>query len=279
MPLLLGICLAWQIPLRAEESPLVMGVFPRKGFTRTIENFTPLADYLSSQLGRKVILESGRNFAEFWQGVEQRRYDLVHYNQYHYVRSHKNLGYDVIAKNEENHRSTISGVLIVRKDSGIKNVAELRGKKIIFGGGRDAMQGYIIASYLLQQAGLPKDAYQAIFAGSPPNAIYATYYRQAGAAGSAGVNLELPMLRKNLDISQLKILARSDRLAQLPWAVKSELSPAVKAQLTSLLTNLSRSEAGRRILKRAGLTAIIPAKDNEYDPHRKIIKLILGEDY
>ena len=62
--------------LAAEESPLVMGVFPRKGFTQTITSFTPLAEHLSAVLGRKVVVESGRNFADFWQGVEQRRYDL-----------------------------------------------------------------------------------------------------------------------------------------------------------------------------------------------------------
>lgn len=266
-------------PVFAEESSLVFGVFPRKGFTRTIKTFTPLAEYLSAQIDRKVIIKSGRNFSNFWDGVEQRRYDLVHYNQYHYVRSHKEFSYEVIAKNEENHQSTMSGVLIVRKDSGIQTLEDLRGKKIIFGGGRYAMQSHIIASYLLEQAGLKKTDYEYAFAESPPNAIYATYYRQAVAAGSADANLNLPIVKKRIDTSQLKIIARGDKLAHLPWAVKSELSASLKDKIKLSLIALRESAAGRKILKQANLTAIVKTSDKEYDPHRQIIKLVLGEEY
>jgi len=263
----------------AEEPPLLMGVFPRQGFTRTMENFSLLADYLHSHLGRKVILKSARNFAEFWQGVEHGQYDLVHYNQYHYVRSHKELGYEVIAKNEEHHQTTLRGVLVVRKDSGIANVADLRGKKIIFGGGRHAMQSYIVASYLLQQAGLSKSSYQALFSESPPNAIFATYYEQAAAAGSGDANMAIPVIQQRIDVSQLKILARSKKLAQLPWAVKKTLSPALKTRIANLLVNLDKTKAGREVLQRAGLTGIRAAIDKDYDMDRKIIRQVLGEDY
>ena len=277
--LLVVYCCVYISPLVAEESPLVFGVFPRKGFTRAIESFTPLAEYLSAQLGRKVVIKSSRNFAEFWQGVEQRRYDLVHYNQYHYVRSHSEFSYEVIAKNEENYQSSMSGVLIARKDSGIQSLEELRGKKIIFGGGRTAMQSYIVASYLLQQAGLKQTDYEFAFAESPPNAIYATYYRQAIAAGSADANLELPVVKKRIDTSQLRIIARGESLAHLPWAVKTELAKSLKEQLMTLLIGLQQSPEGKKILHRAALTAIRPAIDTEYDPQRKIIKLVLDEDY
>jgi phosphonate transport system substrate-binding protein len=261
------------------DTDFVLGIFPRKGFTQALQNFTPLAEYLGRQLKRKVVLKSGRNFSEFWQGVVQRDYDLVHYNQYHYVRSHKEFAYDVIARNEENHESTISGALIVRKDSGIKQLTDLRGKRIIFGGGPRAMQSYIIATYLLQQAGLPDSAYETAFAESPTNAIYATYLQQAAAAGSADSNLHLPMVKNRIDTSQLKVLARGEKLAHLPWAVKRELPEALKQRITQLLISLNTTPEGREILHSADLTAIRETSDEDYDPHRKIIKQILGESY
>ena len=279
MTLLLVLYLAWLPRLMADTAPLVMGVFPRKGFVHTLENFTPLAEYLSTELGRKVILQSARNFDSFWQGVEQRRYDLVHFNQYHYLRAKKDFGYEVIAKNEENHRSTMSGALFIRQDSGVKTLSDLRGKKIIFGGGRDAMQSYITPSYLLQQAGLNKDAYVTTFAESPMNALFATYFQQALAAGSADVNLELPMVKSRIDTAQFKILAKSEPLAHLPWAVKHELDATLKARLKILLIHLNESSQGRNVLQRASLTAIVSTEDSDYDPHRRIIKQVLGEDY
>lgn len=280
LALLLVCSLVCLIPLRGVVADtLTLGVFPRKGFSQTLEQFTPLAEYLSRQSGREVVLRSGRNFAEFWQGVEQRQYDLVHYNQYHYVRSKKAFGYEVIAKNEEFHESTISGALLVRRDSGIETLTDLRGKKVIFGGGQRAMQSYIVASYLLEEAGLQPSDYEYAFASSPLNAIFATYYRRAVAAGSADINLQLPMIKKRIDTTQLRVLAKGEALAHLPWAVKAELPEPLKQQLSQLLTTLTESPAGRAVLKSADLTDILPASDGEYDAHRRMILRVLGEDH
>lgn len=280
LSLTLGImCQSSVIAGEVGEAPLNMGVFPRKGFIRTIESFTPLAEYMSEKLGRKVVVKSSRNFADFWRGIEYRQYDIVHYNQYHYVKSKKEYGYEVFGKNEENHQSSMSGAIIVRKDSGIDSLADLRGKKIIFGGGVRAMQSYIIPSFLLEQSGLKPSDYEYAFAESPPNAIYTVYFRQANAAGSADINLQLPVVKKRIDISDLKIIARSEKLAHLPWAMKNDLETDMKLKIKSALINLSEIQRGKQILESANLTGILPANDEEYHPHRRIIKQVLGEEY
>ncbi len=42
---------------------------------------------------------------------------------------------------------------------------------------------------------------------------------------------------------------------------------------------MSKSEKGKAALTRARLTGLIKAKDKDFDPHRKIVKAVLGEDY
>ena len=79
------------------------------------------------------------------------------------------LGHHVIAHIEEAGRSRISGVIYVRKDSGITDLAQLKGRTIIFGGGEDAMVSYVSTSSLLQRAGLKKGDFKPIFAVNPPN--------------------------------------------------------------------------------------------------------------
>ena len=78
-----------------------MGVFPRRSPEATQQAFQPLAEHLSKVLGEDVKLVVPKSFREFWKGVKQKQFDLVHYNQYHYIRSHKECGYRVIAANEE----------------------------------------------------------------------------------------------------------------------------------------------------------------------------------
>ena len=155
-----------------------MGVFPRNNATETTTMYTPLADYLSERLGRKVILVTSKDFDSFWKAVTERRYDIVHYNQYHYIRSAQT--YRVIAHNQEFGKNAVAGALYVRKDSGITEVSQLRGRTVIFGGGKDAMMSYIAPRFLLMQAGLKEGDFKTEFAVNPPNALLALYQQAGG---------------------------------------------------------------------------------------------------
>jgi len=200
------VLLAWSVwctPVQAEaqtqDDELIFGVFPRRNAAETITSFEPMARYLSEQLGRPVQLVTSMTFAAFWHSVETRQYDIVHFNQYHYVKSRNLYGYNVILKNEENGESTIAASIVVRKDSGLDKIVDLKDKRIIFGGGPTAMQSYIGASYLLQQGGLHEQDYQTVFARNPPNAILATYYRQADAAGTGDKVLDFALFKNAID--------------------------------------------------------------------------------
>ena len=268
------------IPLSgsAQNKPIIMGVFPRRNTKTTYRMFWPMAAYLAGELGIQVKLETEKNFMTFWKNVENRKYDLVHFNQYHYVVAHKHFGYNAILMNEEQSRSTISGAIVVRKDSGIKSAMDLKGKTIVFGGGPRAMQSYIMAKWLLQQDGLTEDMYTTKFARNPPNAIIMTYNKQADAAGTGDAVLRMNVVEKNINTSELEFLALSQPDAHLPWATSESLSPMLSDQIRNILSELHTDPFGRHVLKRAELTRLLPAIDSDYDQARTIIKDIYGED-
>jgi len=264
----------------AEESdaPIRIGVFPRRNVDTTKSMFTPLAEGLGRALHRRIELETSHDFAAFWQQVEQQRYDIVHYNQYHYLRSHKDHGYQVIVHNVEYGHDKISGAILVRKDSGINTLQDLKGKKIVFGGGRRAMLAYIMTTYLLRNAGLKEGDYFEQFALNPLKACLATYYLQTAAAGAGDYVLELPIIRQEIDVDEMKYLAVGEKLAHLPWAVRKDVAGTLGPQVQEYLTTLKKTKEGNEILTAAGLTNLVPAHDSDYDAHRRIIKTVLGED-
>jgi phosphonate transport system substrate-binding protein len=263
----------------AEDDPLILGVFPRRNATVTYKLFKPMVGYLSEQLHREVQLVTAKDFNTFWKGVVDKKYDIVHYNQYHYLKSHKAYGYQVILKNEEFGQDALAGSLLVRKDSGINSVADLKGKKIAFGGGPKAMIAYVVPVYLLQQAGLHKDDYEAIFAKNPPNAVLSVFYHQIDAAGAGDKVLNLNTVKSQIDVSQMEHLLTSDPIAHIPWAVKPGMTASLRDKIQQAMLKLNDTKQGKRILKNAQLTGIRIATDAEYDPHRLIIQSVLGESY
>jgi phosphonate transport system substrate-binding protein len=259
---------------QAADDPLLMGVFPRFHATETTTRYAPLADYLSERLGRKVSLVTSKDFQTFWQGVQEQRYDIVQYNQFHYIRSAKS--YQVIAHNKEFGKSTLAGTLYVRKDSGITRLAQLRGRTVLFGGGEDAMIGYIAPVYMMMQAGLKKSDFKSQFAVNPLNSVIGVYNKQADAAGSGDGVLDQPALKKVINTDELTVLAATEQLLHLPWAVKRTVPAPLRESIRSALVDLENNDAGKSVLKSAVLTGIGRAEDKDYDPHRKMARAVTG---
>lgn len=272
--LLLTLLLFGTPQVMAEET-LLMGVFPRRNATLTAQLFSPLADYLTVQLGKKVKLVTTKDFASFWQGVAEKRYDIVHYNQYHYV--HSANDYLVIATNEEQGRDKIAGALYVRRDSGITDITQLRGRKIVFGGGTDAMMSYIVPRFLLQEGGLNGSDYTAVFANNPPNAVLAVYFNKADAAGAGDVVMNLPTVTKIANKGELKFLAISKPIRHLPWAVRKDMPMEQQQRIQKLMVGLGDNEQGQAILKAARLSGIHKAADSDYDTAREIIRKVMSD--
>lgn len=254
--------------------PLLIGIFPRRDAIVTANLFRPLSSYLEEHLQQPVKLELSANFDVFMQRLQQRRYDLVHLNQFEYVNAHDNLAYEAIVQNEEFGEKMIRGAIYVRLDSGIKELEQLRGKEILFGGGPRAMMSYIVPTYLLRQAGLEAGDYQESYAINPPKAVISTFLKNADAGGAGELVRRLPMVRKNIDVDDLAVIATSEPLPHLPWAVKEEMDDDLKTQIKNILLGLKASPQGREILRQARLSAFNPVNDKDYDAHRAIINSI-----
>lgn len=260
-------------PRAATQEPLTLGILPRRNATLTTELFTPLVEYLSQSLGRRIELIISKDFDTFLQDVKDERFDIVHYNQFHYVRSSGQ--YRVIAHNREFGRSTVAGALYVKKDSGITHIEQLRGKVIIFGGGQDAMMSYILPRYLLLQAGLQPGDYKEVFAKSPPNSLIGLYYDEAQASGAGDILIDLKVVKNSVDTRQLTHLAVTEQLLHLPWAVRRTMEDEDAARIQALLIGLEASQEGLAILKQAQMTGIGIANDDSYAPHRRIIDQVM----
>ncbi len=251
---------------------LVLGVFPRYSATVVHSGFEPIARHLSAELGRKVILTTAKDQETFWENLVAGQYDIVHYNPLNYIESHTKYGFDVVAMNEEENKSTVSGALLVRRDSSIGRVEELRGKTILFGGGPKAMVSYWANVATLKRAGLNKGDYVEEFAKTPTNAVLGVYYRRTEVAGAASSWATWPAVAGAIDVSELRVLAEGEPLPLHPWAVRSSLGTPLIKQIQTALLKLNLDSNGKNILKKANLTGIRIATDADYDACRRLIK-------
>ena len=263
---------------QSQKKQLSIGIFPRRNVSMTHALFNPLIRYLSECLERPVHLETAKDFTQFWENLRNRQYDIVHFNQYHYILSHELYGYRAIVRNNEFGSSLIAGSIIVRKDKGYESLQDLRGKILLFGGGPRAMQSYIAPRWLLQNAGLHFGDYEEHIALNPPNAVISTFLGRADAAGAGDVIIRLDVVKNAIDVAQLTYLAKTEPMAQLPWAVHPRLSGDEVLAIKDVLYRLHETPVGQKLLDNAQLSGLDETKDSDYDPHRKIIRDVYGND-
>lgn len=249
--------------LAADDASLRFGVFPRWNAQIMVAEFAPLADTLSKAVGRDVRIETDKDFASFMQRVFTREFDLLHVNQLQYLQAHERAGYQVVAKLCESVDCTLRAMIVTHADSGLRRVADLRGKTVAFGG-RDAMVSHLLAQALLRRNGLDANTYRSVFAKNPPNALLTAYNGAADAAGVGSPVFERPEILRRVNPDKLRVLAMDEPVPPLPIAVRAGLDPALARGLRSVLLDIAVSVEGRRLLARMGATHFAPAEHDEY---------------
>ena len=253
-----------------------MGIFPRRPVAVTVKFFKPLAKKLSKELGEPVKIRVSKNFKAFWGEVKAGKYDVIHLNQYQYLLAKKEKGYRVIAVNEEFGSHKISGALSVRKDSGINNINDMKGKTILFGGGKKAMGSYIAPTYMLKKAGFVAGTdYTVKFSKNPVGAVMSTFAGRSDVAGSGDVILKIKSVKKNIDVDQMKIAQKSESFIHLPWAVSANMPDDKMKKIQAVMTNLKGTDDA--ILKSAKVTNFIIASDADFGKVREIVEYVTGE--
>lgn len=276
LPLLLVLLIS-QLVLAAQ--PLKVGIFPRYTQAETERLFQPMIQQLAGTLGQQLELITSPDFPAFWTKIQSQQFDLVHYNQYHYVKAASRYGHRVLVSNQEFGRNQLRAGIVVPKDSPIRSLAQLRDHKVLFGGGRSAMVSYIMATDLLRSAGLGPGDYVQQTALTPDSAVTSLYYRQGDAASASDVILQRKDLPWPNGGADLRTLAVSQPVAHLPWAVSTRVSEDLAKRLKQTLLALNQTPAGKRALTKAHLSGLVSVSDADYDLPRQIIARVLQEHY
>jgi phosphonate transport system substrate-binding protein len=133
---------------------ITMGVLPRLGPVELYDMFTPLAEHLSRETGEKVRLVIPKSFDDFKTMMRSNVVDLGFSNPLVYVQIRKEGEIEPLAVASEPKGGTrFRGIIIARKDSGIRTIRDLKGKKLLFVE-RDSAGGNIFQMLTLSKAGL-----------------------------------------------------------------------------------------------------------------------------
>lgn len=253
-----------------QKEEYVFGVHPLHNPQQLQVVYGPLIDFLNAHVPEVSFrLEASRNYATYEEKLYAGKFQFALPNPYQTILA-EDKDYKIFGKmgDDENFR----GIILVRKDSGINQVIDLKGKKVSYPA-PTALAATMLPQHFIHTHGLDvnKDT-ESVYVGSQESSIMNVYLKEV-AAGATWVLpwqillKEKPEIAKELEVKWETVPLRNNGLV-----VRNDVPQAIVDKVAQVLFSLHTHPEGREILARMPLSKFEKADHQTYKVVRDFIQ-------
>ncbi len=266
--LLAATATALALPFAAAQAQQVLRVttIPEEAASEQVRKFTPLADYLTKQLGMKVEFTPVSDYPAAVEALVNKKVELVWFGGFTFVQAQIRSGGKVIPLAQREEDSQFRSVFIAKTDSGIKTLADMKGKQISFGS-QSSTSGHLMPRSNLLDAGInpEKDFRRIAYSGAHDATIASVVSGKVDAAA-----LDITVWRKfvgenKVDTKAVDVFFTTPPYYNYNWSVHADMPAALRERIEKALLAIDpATPEGAEILKLARATRYIPTKAENY---------------
>lgn len=253
---------------RKDISVMKFGVVPLEAPAVMFKKFTPLVEYLSEELNRKIELRVAPDYRtavrEFGLGVTQ----ICYMTPLTYIQAHKAYGVELIAKALRNGKPYHHSVIITRDDSTIQSVKDIKNRSFAFGDIHSASSHVVPRAMLLEEGVSLEDLAMHKYLGYHDDVVE----RVLKGEFDAGAVRESTAYK--VKDQGLRFIKFSGEIPEFNICVSSAMNDDDKREIKSTLLNLSSTtKEGASILSSIdeNYTGFTEAADEDYSVIREMM--------
>jgi phosphonate transport system substrate-binding protein len=239
---------------------------PEEAATEQTRKFGPIVKYLESALGMKVEFTPVSDYPAAVEAMVNKNVDMVWFGGFTYVQASNRSGGKVIPIAHRVEDTKFQSVFITKADSGIKSLADLKGKQVSFGS-QSSTSGHLMPrSYLLQANIDPdKDFKRVAYSGAHDATIASVVSGKVDAAA-----LDITVWNKfvsegKVDTKAVVVFYTTPGYFNYNWSVHADMPAAMREKVTKALLAIDpETAAGKEILTLNRATRYIPTKAENY---------------
>ena len=265
-----------------ERPVMKIGYMNCNSEAETMARFKPLTKYLSDKLAIdfQTIPVDTQDFPERFAAGE---FEFTHSNSLVYVIMRENQQIELVATEMRgNYGSRTAGAIIAKKGSGIETLADIKGKRMIFGP-QLAPSGFLAQYDLMLREGIDPEqdiAYYAIPAGSfkHEKVVYAVYFGDYDVAAAPALDLELMTKDGKITADDFVILGQSPIFPYCTFGARNDLDPELIKRFQQALVDLTENDTvdyqgeTLKVLASAWIDGFEALQDSDYDYIREMAK-------
>jgi phosphonate transport system substrate-binding protein len=265
-----------------------MAFVPSVDSQKVLTSGEPIAQLLQAATNLSFRVSVPTAYTPVIEGMGASQVDVGWLSPFAYVLAHDKYNVQIGLASVRQGSKTYRSQIIVRADSGITTLDQLRGKRFAFVDPASA-SGYLFPNALLASKGIDyKTSFsESIFAGGHTQAVIAVYQGQVDGAATFGDSREgaAPTDARTTVVSTIpdimdavKPIAQTDPIPNDTVSFRSGLDPQMVKLLTDGLLYVQSTPDGQKYLKDLyQIDGLATATDPEYDSIRNAAK-VLGLD-
>lgn len=250
---------------------ITFGVIPVAGSTSMKENFGNLTQYLAKQLGIKVKLQLAGDYTGVITGMKYKHIDVAYLGPKSYVEAVRRANAEalVVEVDGESGLPGYNGIIITKKGSGLKTLADLQGKTWAFTSSQST-SGTLVPTVMFLEKGIDPKKYfsRVVYSGGHEASILTVKAGKVDASSTNNLDFNRG-LGKQWSRDDFNVIWTSDLIPGSPMAARADLPTSLKMALKGAFLSYNDPE-GLAKLKNKGW---IKVDDSNYDSVRELIKL------
>ena len=251
-----------------DSAELTIGLIPEMNVFEQMDRFRPLAEYLSERIGRPVKLTMLSRYGNIVERIENKDVDAAFLGSFTGALASAQLGMIPIARPINlDGSSTYWGYLFVRKDSGIEEVEQMRGRRLALVE-RATTAGFVfpVAYFKQQGVDVEDDFFSDVqFWGSHDACIQAVLEGRADIGGAKNTVWEHLGQEDRRIEEDLKILAMSPKVPSNGLLVSPDIDAEIRERIKTVLLGLEDDPAGESVLEQLRFEGFVPTDRQSYD--------------
>jgi phosphonate transport system substrate-binding protein len=252
--------------------PVKIGVAAMISPKETVRYYKQLIDYVGSKLGSPVEMVQKESYDEMDGMLERGDVQVAFICSGPYVKDHAKFGAELLVAPQSYGKPFYNAYIIVHKDSPIKDMAGLKGKKFAFTDPK-SNTGKIVPTYMVGKEfnTTPEKFFgEVLYTRSHDKSVEAVAKKIADGASIDSLIYDYAVSKNPVYTSQTKIIRKSPAYGIPPLVVKKDMDPSLKEKLRNILLNMHSDTVGKAVLDGIKVDKFIVPKDADYNTVREM---------
>ena len=248
------------------QATLRVTTIPEEAATEQVRKFTPLANYLEKQLGMKVHFTPVTDYPAAVESLVNKKVELVWFGGLTFVQASIRSGGKVVPLAQREEDTKFQSVFIAKTNSGIKGLADMKGKQVSFGS-QSSTSGHLMPrSFLLQAKIDPEKDFKRIAYSGAHDATIASVVSGKVDAAALDITVWKKFVTENkVNTQDVDVFFTTPPFFNYNWSVHADMPADLREKIKAAFLGLNPANPEHaEILRLNRATRYVPTTPENY---------------